>query len=230
MSTRKLGIRRTMTPNQIVAYNVAKARTIRGWTQEQAAEALVPYLGTKWSVANFSAIERSVDGGRIRQFTADDLLALSRGFDLPIGFFLTPPGDDPRSVRIATPDTKKQGGADAMVLLDAVLGTDESLEVWEQVLATIGWSAGHRAVLVDGKWVDKGRVVSDQLPRARRLAALRTRILLSREFGDTETARTVLTRLIGLLEDLEAEAEDDSEPAGATRPKPTKGVRSKPAK
>src|SRR5207237_7093666 len=37
---RKLGLRRTMTPNQIVAYNVAKARELRGWTQEQAAEAL----------------------------------------------------------------------------------------------------------------------------------------------------------------------------------------------
>ena len=216
-----------LTPNQVVAYNLPRARLFKGWTQEEAAEALAPYLGTRWSVANFSAIERSVDGGRIRQFTADDLLALSRGFELPIGFFLTPPGDDPRGVRIATPDTRKQGGADAMVLLDAVLGTEESLEVWEQVLATIGWAAGGRAVLVDGKWVDKGRVVADQLPRARRLAALRTRTLLSREFGDTETARSVLTRLIGLLEAIEAD--DEPETAEASRQKPTKRARSKPA-
>jgi len=216
-----------LTPNQVVAYNLPRARLFKGWTQEEAAEALASYLGTRWSVANFSAIERSVDGGRIRQFTADDLLALSRGFELPIGFFLTPPGDDPRRVRIATPDTRKQGGADAMVLLDAVLGTEENLEVWEQVLATIGWAAGGRAVLVDGKWVDKGRIVADQLPRARRLAALRTRTLLSREFGDTETARSVLTRLIGLLEVLEAD--DEPEAADVTRPKPTKRARSKPA-
>lgn len=216
-----------LTPNQVVAYNLPRARLFKGWTQEEAAEALAPYLGTRWSVANFSAIERSVDGGRIRQFTADHLLALSRGFELPIGFFLTPPGDDPRRVRIATPDTRKQGGADAMVLLDAVLGTEDNLEVWEQVLATIGWAAGGRAVLVDGKWVDKDRVVADQLPRARRLAALRTRTLLSREFGDTETARSVLTRLIGLLEVLEAD--DEPETTEATRPKPTKRARSKPA-
>ena len=38
--TRKFGVRRTMSPNQIVAYNVAKARALRGWTQEEAAEAL----------------------------------------------------------------------------------------------------------------------------------------------------------------------------------------------
>ena len=59
MSPRKLGMRRTMTPNQIVAHNVARARALRGWTQEQAAEALAPYLGAKLSGASFSALERS---------------------------------------------------------------------------------------------------------------------------------------------------------------------------
>lgn len=194
-----------LTPNQVVAYNLARARLYRGWTQEQAGEALEPYLGTRWSVANFSAIERSVDGGRIRQFTADELFALSRCFGLPIGFFLTPPGDDPRQVRIATPDSKRQGGVDSMELLDAVLGTDESLEVWEGVLATIGWAAGSRAVLVDGQWVDEGRVVPDQLPRARRLAALRTRTVLREEFGDVDTARSVLLNIVDLLADFDAE-------------------------
>lgn len=71
--------------------------------------------------------------------------------------------------------------------------------------------------------------MADQLPRARRLAALRSRTLLSREFGDTETARSVLTRLIGLLEVLEGGTEDEPEAADATRPKPTKRARSKPA-
>ena len=58
-ATRKFGIRRTMTPNQIVAFNVAKARALRGWTQEEAAEALAPYLGAKLSGPSFSALERS---------------------------------------------------------------------------------------------------------------------------------------------------------------------------
>ena len=134
-----------------------------------------------------------------------------------IGFFLTPPGDDPRWVRIATPDSKKQGGVDSMELLDAVLGTDESLAEWEGVLAIVGWRAGHRAVLEDGKWVNKGRIVPDQLPRARRLAALRTRTLLRAEFGDTETARSVLTRLARLLEQLDAD-EEPEEPKPPTKP------------
>lgn len=46
---------------------------------------------------------------------------------------------------------------------------------------------------------------------------------LSREFDDTEMARSVLTRLIRLLEVLEAE--DEAEAPEATRPKPTKCAR-----
>ena len=36
--------RRTYSPNQIVALNVGRARALRGWTQEQAAEALTREL------------------------------------------------------------------------------------------------------------------------------------------------------------------------------------------
>lgn len=79
------------TPNQAVAWNLARARTMRGWTQEQAAERLEPYLGEHWTKATFSVAERSVDGRRVRQFTADDLFAFSRAFDVPMTYFLCPP-------------------------------------------------------------------------------------------------------------------------------------------
>ena len=103
-----------LTPNQIVAYNLAQARAWRDWTQEEAAEHLEPYLGTKWSKASFSAAERSVDGERVRQFSADEIVAFARGFGLPVGFFFLPPPpsaadvDDParrrrRSRRGASP-------------------------------------------------------------------------------------------------------------------------------
>jgi hypothetical protein len=79
-----------MTPNQIVAWNLRQARLLHGWTQERAAKELEPYLGERWSKASFSAAERSYAGERVRQFTADDLYAFARAFDLPITFFLTP--------------------------------------------------------------------------------------------------------------------------------------------
>src|SRR5688572_9732816 len=125
--TRKLGIRRTMTPNQVVAYNVARARALRGWTQEQAAEALARYLGTKLSGPSFSGLERCAwVPTRIKQYSADDLLALSRGFDLPIGFFFTPPppGDD---IGLHAPDAGMKG-LDPIVLLNAILGSPDNLD------------------------------------------------------------------------------------------------------
>jgi transcriptional regulator with XRE-family HTH domain len=201
---------RSLTPNQVVAYNLPRARMIRGWTQEQAAEALAPYLGTRWSVANFSAIERSVDGGRIRQFTADDLVALSRGFDLPIGFFLTPPASGAEGMRITTPDTKGRG-ADPMVMMDALLGTDDNFHYLEDVVGTWGAFAGRRAVIDDkGRWTDKGPIVADQLPRARRLARLRGKMVLRQEFGELEAARHALRQLADVLDDIEAEDEGTS--------------------
>ena len=200
----------SLTPNQVVAYNLPRARSIRGWTQEQAAEVLAPFLGTRWSVANFSAIERSVDGGRIRQFTADDLVALSRGFDLPIGFFLIPPASGAEGVRITTPDTKGRG-ADPVVMMDALLGTDENFKYLEGTVGTWGAFAGHRAVYENGKWTNKGPVVPDELPRARRFARLRGKAALRQEFGELEAARHVLAQMLGVIDDIDAEEEGKSD-------------------
>src|SRR5947209_17652630 len=130
---RKLGFRRTMTPNQIVAYNVAKARALRGWTQEEAADALAPYWGARLSGASFSALERSAwNPSRIKVFSADELMALSRGFDLPIGFFFTPP-PPAFDAGLHAPHAPAQG-LDPVVLLDAILGTPDNLGYWQAEL------------------------------------------------------------------------------------------------
>ena len=63
---------------------------MRGWTQEQAAEHLEPYLGERWSKATYSTAERSIDGNRVRQFSCDDVYAFSRAFGVPITYFLCP--------------------------------------------------------------------------------------------------------------------------------------------
>jgi len=108
---------RRLTPNQIVAVNLARARTERQWSQPQAAAALEPFLGTRWSRASYSAIERSVDGTRIKQFSPDELLAIARCFNKPITWFLTPP---PNTVT-TTPDHPR--GLDVTVLQRALRGT-----------------------------------------------------------------------------------------------------------
>src|SRR5438094_1736388 len=80
-----------LTPNQVVAWNLAQARAWRGWTQAQAAEALEPFLGVRWSTASFSAAERSVTGKVVRNFTADEIVAFARAFEVPVTWFFLPP-------------------------------------------------------------------------------------------------------------------------------------------
>ena len=110
---------KALTPNQIVAANLARARKERGWTQDQAAEFLAPFLGTQWSKATFSVAERSVDGDRIRDFSADELVAFSLAFGRPITWFLIPPEPEEGSEdipRVAMPDGGPRGHAPSMLV------------------------------------------------------------------------------------------------------------------
>lgn len=204
------------TPNQIVAHNLAKARLLRGWTQDQAAEACAPYLGTRLSPASWSALERSVDGGRIREITADELVAFARAFDLPIGFFLTPPSVWDNHV-VATPDTGPDG-LEPVELFDVVIGTEENLAAWKQYL--FSWpSPEHRVALHDDDTIEHlGRVQDDVHPRLAGPAALRAQLLLRHQFGDLDAARDALARLASVLDVLEQPepAPDDTPQQGAT--------------
>lgn len=88
--------------NQVVAYNVRSARELRGWTQEDLAGRLEPYLGQRLTQAAVSAIERAWDGDRRREFDAHELLIFAMVFDLPIIWFLLPPPGDHRVMRATT--------------------------------------------------------------------------------------------------------------------------------
>jgi transcriptional regulator with XRE-family HTH domain len=208
MARRNRSSRPAWTPNQIVAHNVAKARLLRGWTQDQAAEVAEPYLGTRLSAASWSALERSVDGGRIREITADELVGLARAFDLPVGFFLTPPSALDEHV-VAAPDAGPEG-LDPIELFDVVIGTTENLAEWESYL--LSWPApGHRMRRnPDGKMEDLGRIQEDVHPRLAGPAALRAALLVREQFGDLDAARDVLTRLTTLLDDLDEPAPEDA--------------------
>ena len=230
-ATRKFGIRRVMTPNQIVAYNVIKARALRGWTQEQAAEALAPYLGAKLSGPSFSNLERSaVKVDRIKQFSADDLLALSRGFDLPIGFFFTPPppGED---AGLYGPDAGMKG-LDPIVLLDAILGTPDNLGYWVDEL--LAYSASHAPMPRSKR--EKPSVSPDDLAeRLTPLVELRAKALLRKALGDLDGGADLLERLAEAIRGMDETARGgtvrraarggtaDKAAPGGTTTKPTKG-------
>jgi hypothetical protein len=88
--------------NQVVAYNVRAARELRGWTQEDVAQRLAPYMGQRPTQAAVSAIERAWDSERRREFDAQELLVFSLVFDLPLVWFLLPPPGDRRTMRSTT--------------------------------------------------------------------------------------------------------------------------------
>lgn len=80
-----------LSVNQIVAFNLRRAREAKGWTQVEASTALFTYLGDYWSRQRLSAAERAYSGETDREFSVNELIAFSRAFSLPLSYFLTPP-------------------------------------------------------------------------------------------------------------------------------------------
>jgi transcriptional regulator with XRE-family HTH domain len=97
-----------LTANQFVAYNLARIRKALGLSQHEAAGRLEPYLGNRWSKAVYSAAERSYDGKRVRHFTADDLLAMSLAFGVPVSYFFLPPRPEDRPLGAVLHSGKEQ--------------------------------------------------------------------------------------------------------------------------
>jgi transcriptional regulator with XRE-family HTH domain len=107
--------------NEIVAYNFRRARDLRGWTQDETATQLEPFLGQLLRQASISAIEGAFSGERRREFDAQEILAFACAFDLPmLWFFLPPPGDPRRLDR--TSDRVRE-------LYTLVLGREDQLDL-----------------------------------------------------------------------------------------------------
>lgn len=98
-----------------MAHNLTRARQLRGLTQSEIAERLSTFTGTPWSAVTVAQAEGSVTGQRVRQFTANELVALARTFDLPVMYFFLPPED--RSGELRTPDAGDMPWEYLMLLL-----------------------------------------------------------------------------------------------------------------
>ena len=67
-------------PQRVVAYNFRRARELRGWTQEEVAARLEPFLGSGCAKPGVRD-RRRVHRGPPREFDAQELLASACGFD-----------------------------------------------------------------------------------------------------------------------------------------------------
>lgn len=184
-----------LSPNQVVAYNLAQARLLKGWTQDQAAEALEAHVGARWSKATFSAAERSMDGERIRQFDADEIVAFARAFDLPASwFFLPPPPWAAPGVptKLQTP-AAGQFGEPLALLADLVFGDDHQEAQMAMRLRAFLDQLGPNPL-------------SDAQQRVANLVATKKAELVRSSIADLEDWQTSLRSLANQLEDLSVRA------------------------
>ncbi|HEY9558946.1 MAG TPA: helix-turn-helix transcriptional regulator [Acidimicrobiales bacterium] len=181
-----------LTPNQVVAYNLAQARALKGWTQDQAAEALEPHLGARWSSASYSAAERSVDGNRIRNFDADEIVAFARAFELPITWFFLPPppwASPGVPAKLRTPDAERFGQPLAL-LADLVFGDETHAATMTLRLQAFLDELGPNPL-------------SDAQQRVTEAVEARKTQLVRHALGDLQQWQTQLRALANHLEDLE---------------------------
>ena len=82
-----------MTVNSIVALNMAYFRKAAGLTQEELGERI------GWGKSVVSTAERSSDARRVRNFSAEDLIAISTALGVPMAALFLPPEDDGVAVR-----------------------------------------------------------------------------------------------------------------------------------
>lgn len=181
-----------LTPNQVVAYNLALAREIKGWTQDQAAEALEPYLGVRWSKASVSQAERSVAGGFVRNFTADEIVAFARCYNRPVTWFFMPPpplAGVGVATRLDVADAPRIGENVAM-LVDLVFGDrNQQYDLCRRLDAFL-------AATVPGS-------LTDAQHRIAALADQRVAALIRHAFTGLGHWQTSLRSLANQLEDLE---------------------------
>lgn len=195
------GARRlVLTPNQVVSLSLAHLRREKGWSQSEACEQLAAYLGTTWSKATYSAAERSSERpDRIRQFSADDLVAFSAAFDVPILSLLLPPlHDQDKEIFITAGDPASSYAFSLGEYLQLMLGSPGGIRRQEIRQAGIVASLEQQT---------PGPELSrlDQSVQARAAARIRAG---QRELSAWEGA---LTGLLGYLR--EAIVEEDGEPS-----------------
>ena len=152
----------------------------------------------------------SLDGKRIRQFTADELVALSRAFDVPIGWWFTPSWGDETAL-VVTPDAPD--GMPSQLMVDVVMGDVDGFEAWANELLL--WASNQRVIVetATGKIVRQDSISPRTEPWLDDFARLRAEMAVAGQFGDLKAAKEGLTRVLGLLDELSTPAPPPDDPS-----------------
>ena len=116
--------------NRVISYNLRIAREQNNWTQEQFADRLEVVTGRRPTQASVSALERAWEGGRRREFDAQELVDLAVALNVPIVWFFLPPPGDRREI--------KNTGRQLFALIELLVGRAEHLPRIEERLRQVG--------------------------------------------------------------------------------------------
>jgi len=191
--------RPSLSAHQVVAYNFARAREAVGWTQVETSERLEPFLGYKLNQAGVSAIERTFDSERRRNIDVAEIVAFSRCFGVPLGWFFIPPAG--HATDFVEPVQTKDGSANMVVadLIALIVGTPSGWRAFvEQVVDRAQWE---RRPILDALHYafqgDRDEQGWEQQIDLRRRALQSTTLVRQASPGDE-----VITKMAGLLVDL----------------------------
>lgn len=198
------------TVNEIVSFNLLRARRARGWTQQEFGDALGVYTGRAWSNASVSAAERAWQGGRPRKFDVDEIHAFCTIFDVPLAYFLLPPEGDFLVISPMGPDEEKAGKfrtTGPVDYLRRILGVDPSADFVDRAQAAVSDHASLDFVPARWEWSGKYTTPDAARPnpaRVEKAPADETRPIV----GDVVVAADVLNELSKLRQDAQRLAEE----------------------
>ena len=123
-----------LSPNQLVALNLRRARLLAGWTQQEACIAAEPVLGRRLTKSSWSQMERTayLTGGRRKVFDVSEVVGFAQVFDVPVVWFFLPSELD-TTVQVGC---RIYGGKD---LVGLVMGIGQSLTAYLEAVEAYGF-------------------------------------------------------------------------------------------
>lgn len=165
---------RLLNVNQVVAWNIAWLRRAAGLKQRELGERI------GWSVQAVSDAERSFDGQRARQFSAQELAGIALAFGVPLSALFLPPGDGGRYE--FSDAAGKPRGMDALLCL-ALPDNEDDLPVMDayrdrfNATAAVFFASDPGWARLVARWI--GDTGQHKAERAARLRRMRDRLLLA---------------------------------------------------
>ena len=186
---------RVVTANRVVGRQLERARRARGWTQEELGKRLAAVTGREWSKAVISAAERSWTAPRVRQFSADEVLAFAAVTGFPVSWFFLH-GTRDSDEEVVTLGGSAHGGEDYPLLEEGTIDVVMPRELPEQYEAELAAAGRTTASGMVGRQADLIGWLADVTSQQERLMREAGEVVgMLHDFDDSEAKRLLQAAL-----------------------------------